>query len=79
MGNQAKGATAISAPEKRGAADLVTFTNAMKDNCVGIRKYGPARGGGYSWVLWASRCTPPAARATDAEINAFIAGASFRQ
>jgi hypothetical protein len=79
MGNQAKGATSISAPVRRGDADLVTFTNAQKDNCLGIRKYGQPRGGGYSWVLWASRCTPAAVRASDAEINAFIAGASFRQ
>ncbi len=76
---QAKGATIASGPEKRGDADVVTFTNAQKDNCVGIRKYGQARGGGYSWVLWATRCTPAAQRASDADINAFIAGASFRQ
>jgi hypothetical protein len=76
---QGKGATITSGPEKKGDADLVTFTNAQRDNCVGIRKYGQARGGGYSWVLWATRCTPAAQRASDTDITAFVAGASFRQ
>jgi hypothetical protein len=76
---QAKGATITSGPDKKGDADVVTFTNAQRDNCVGIRKYGQARGDGYSWVLWGTRCTPAAQRASDADVNAFIAGASFRQ
>jgi hypothetical protein len=79
MGNQARGATNISAPSKKGDADLVTFNNATGDNCIGIRKYGPPRGGGFGWVMWASRCTPAAVRASDADITAFIAGAGFRQ
>jgi hypothetical protein len=79
MGNQAKGATVTSGPEKRGDADLVTFTNAVKDSCIGIRKYGQPRGGGFSWVLWASRCIPAGQKASDTDINAFITGAGFRQ
>jgi hypothetical protein len=76
---QAKGATNITGPDKRGDTDVITFTNAQNDNCVGIRKYGPARGGGYSWLLYGTRCTPAATKASDAEINAFISGVSFRQ
>jgi hypothetical protein len=76
---QAKGAENMSAPERKGDTDLVTFTNAQNDNCVGIRKTGAARGGGYSWVLYATRCTPAAQKASDADINAFIAAAGFRQ
>jgi hypothetical protein len=75
---QAKGAANMSGLERKGDADLVTFNNAQNDNCVGIRKYEPARGGGYRWVLYATRCTPAAQKASDAEISAFSAAAGFR-
>jgi hypothetical protein len=75
---QAKSASNMSGLEKKGDADLVTFNNSQNDNCVGIRKYGSSRGGGYSWVLYATRCTPPARKASDADVSAFIAGAGFR-
>jgi hypothetical protein len=74
---QARGVTNMPASERRGDADVVTFVNALKDNCVGLRKNGPTRGGGYKWVLYATRCTPAARQASDADINAFISGASF--
>ena len=75
---QAKSAANMSGLEKKGDADFVTFNNAQNDNCVGIRKYGATRAAGYSWILYATRCTPAAQKASDAEINAFIAGAGFR-
>jgi hypothetical protein len=75
---QAKGVTSMPASERRGDADVVTFVNAVRDNCVGLRKNGPTRGGGYKWVLYATRCTPGSRQASDADINAFISAAGFR-
>jgi hypothetical protein len=75
---QARGVTDMPASERRGDADVVTFVNVLKDNCVGLRKNGPTRGGGYKWVLYATRCTPAARKASDADINAFTARAGFR-
>jgi hypothetical protein len=79
ISSQAKAATTMSGPEKRGDADFLTFTNALGDDCVGIRKVGTVRSAGYRWVLYATRCTPAAQKASAADIDAFIAAAGFRQ
>jgi hypothetical protein len=76
---QARAVGEMSGIERKGAAAVVTFVNTAKDDCVGIRKYGPNRSGGYRWVLYATRCTPAGRKASSADNNAFIADACFRQ
>ena len=68
----------FSALGNRGGADYMTFTSASGDACVGIRRYGPAQGAGYQWILYAVRCEPRGRPITDAEIDRFIAGATYR-
>lgn len=62
----------------RGGADYMTFTSASGQACVGIRRYGPAQGAGYQWILYGVRCEPRGRPITDAEIDRFIAGATYR-
>ena len=68
----------FSALGNRGGADYMTFTSASGDACVGIRRYGPAQGAGYQWILCAVRCEPRGRPITDVEIDRFIAGATYR-
>jgi hypothetical protein len=62
----------------RGGADYMTFTSASSQACVGIRRYGPAQGAGYQWILYGVRCEPRGRPITDAEIDRFVAGATYR-
>lgn len=62
----------------RGGADYMTFTGASGQACVGIRRYGPAQGGGYQWILFGVRCEPRSQALSDAEIDRFIASVSYR-
>lgn len=62
----------------RGGADYMTFTSPSGQACVGIRRYGPAQGAGYQWILYGVRCDPRGRAITDAEIDRFIAGATYR-
>jgi hypothetical protein len=62
----------------RGGADYMTFTSASGDACLGIRRYGPAQGGGYQWILYGVRCDPRGRVLSDAEIDRFIAGGTYR-
>jgi hypothetical protein len=68
----------FSALGNRGGADYMTFTSASGDACVGIRRYGPAQGAGYQWILFGVRCEPRGRPITDAEIDRFIGGANYR-
>ena len=68
----------FSALGNRGGADYMTFTSASGDACVGIRRYGPAQGAGYQWILYGVRCEPRGRPITDAEIDRFIGGATYR-
>jgi hypothetical protein len=62
----------------RGGADYMTFTSASGQACVGIRRYGPAQGAGYQWILYGVRCDPRGRALSDAEIDRFILGATYR-
>ena len=62
----------------RGGADYMTFTGGSGDACVGIRRYGPAQGAGYQWILYGVRCEPRGRPLTDVEIDGFIGGATYR-
>lgn len=62
----------------RGGADYMTFTSASGQACVGLRRYGPAQGAGYQWILYGVRCDPRGRALGDAEIDRFIAGATYR-
>jgi hypothetical protein len=68
----------FSALGNRGGADYMTFTSASGDACVGIRRYGPAQGAGYQWILYGVRCEPRGRPITDADIDRFIGGATYR-
>jgi hypothetical protein len=68
----------FSALGNRGGADYMTFTSASGDACVGIRRYGPAQGAGYQWILYGVRCEPRGRPITDTEIDRFIGGAAYR-
>jgi hypothetical protein len=68
----------FSALGNRGGADYMTFTSASGDACVGIRRYGPAQGAGYQWILYGVRCEPRGRPISEAEIDRFIAGANYR-
>ena len=67
-----------SALSNRGGVDFLTFTGATGDACVGIRRYGPSMGAGFQWILAGVRCEPRGRPITDAEIDRFIAGATYR-
>lgn len=75
---EAKGGSHMSEPTARGGVDLVTFTGAHGEGCLGIRRLGPSAGKGVAWVLYATRCAPAGRKASNAEIDAFIAAADFR-
>ena len=62
----------------RGGADYMTFTSASGQACVGIRRYGPAQGGAYQWIMYGVRCDPRSQALSDAEIDRFIASVSYR-
>jgi hypothetical protein len=62
----------------RGGVDYMTFTSASGHACVGIRRYGPSQGDGYQWILYGVRCDPRGRPVTDAEIEGFIASATYR-
>jgi hypothetical protein len=62
----------------RGGADYMTFTSASGQACLSIRRYGPAQGGGYQWILYGVRCDPRGRVLSEAEIDRFIAGARYR-
>jgi hypothetical protein len=75
---EAKGASHMSQPTARNGVDLVTFASARGENCIGLRRLGPSAAKGVAWVLYATRCAPAGRKATDAEIDGFIAAADFR-
>jgi hypothetical protein len=62
----------------RGGADYMTFMTGAGNACVGIRRYGPSQGDGYRWILYGVSCDPRGKPVTDAQIDGFIAGASYR-
>ncbi|MBI3196041.1 MAG: hypothetical protein HYZ40_00750 [Rhodospirillales bacterium] len=62
----------------RGGADYMTFMTGAGNSCVGIRRYGPSQGDGYKWILYGVSCDPRGRTITEAEIDGFISGASYR-
>ncbi|MDO8941828.1 MAG: hypothetical protein Q7U75_01520 [Desulfobacterales bacterium] len=68
----------FSAMGNRGGADYMTFMTGAGNACVGIRRYGPSQGAGYQWILYGVSCDPRGRPVTDAQIDGFIAGASYR-
>ena len=62
----------------RGGADYMTFMTGAGNSCVGIRRYGPSQGEGYRWILYGVSCDPRGRTITDAQIDGFVAGASYR-
>lgn len=62
----------------RGGDDYMTFTSAAGQSCVGIRRYDPAQGGAYQWILFGVRCDPSSRTLSDADIDRFIASVSYR-
>ncbi len=62
----------------RGGADYMTFTSGAGNSCLGIRRYGPSQGEGYKWILYGVSCDPRGRPITEAQIDGFIAGASYR-
>ena len=56
----------------------MTFMTGAGNSCVGIRRYGPSQGEGHRWILYGVSSDPCGRPITDAQIDGFIAGASYR-
>jgi hypothetical protein len=69
----------FSAMGNRGGADYMTFMTGAGNSCLGIRRYGPSQGDGYQWILYGVSCDPRGRTISDAQIDGFIAGASYRR
>lgn len=68
----------FSAMGNRGGADYMTFMTGAGNSCVSMRRTGPPHNDGYKWILFGVSCDPRGATLTDAQIDGFIAGASYR-
>jgi hypothetical protein len=49
-----------------------TFTSAEGEECVGFRRFGAQRAGGYEWVMSGLFCAPKGESARAAQITRFI-------
>ena len=73
-----KPATEFSDLKKMADADYLSFRSGDGDNCIAIRKPGPARGTGYRWVLFGLLCAPSDKTLADGEISSFVNSMGFR-
>jgi hypothetical protein len=76
---QAKGSIQMSDVRRRLGADFVSFHNAARESCIGIRKVGPDNAQGPKWVLYATRCVPAGQQIADADIDVFVREARLRE
>lgn len=76
---QARGSINMSDVRQRKDADVVSFTSAAKESCVGIRKNGPTNPQGTRWVLYATRCAPAGEQITERDVDRFVRDARLRE
>jgi hypothetical protein len=69
---QGKDATGFTQTAPMNGADYVRFNSSEGDACVGVRKLGPSRGGGYAWLMYATHCAAAGKSLSDAWIGQFI-------
>ena len=75
---EGRNARSFSSSSAVAGGDYLTFTSAKGDACLGIRKFGPAEGRGYKWILYATRCVPAGGSVTEADAIRFLTETGYR-
>ena len=64
--------------QRHDGTDYYLFKSSTRNECVGFRRYGPARGAGYAWIMGGVTCEPNRAPLSKARISGFIESAKVR-
>lgn len=75
---EAKRASGFTATAQSSGGDYLRFVGEKNEQCIAIRKLGPAFNGGYKWAIHATKCVPSGKQISEADVGQFIIATDFR-
>lgn len=72
MDRRATDGSGWSATANHGDAEYHTFTSAVGESCVGFRRLGERRSGGFAWMMHGLLCAPEGQTLEPGQLRGFI-------